>query len=53
MLLILLLAGSVLLITIFAIALVWDYTHGIFSFKRKEDEAILDSPNDPELYLSH
>lgn len=49
MLLILLLAGLVLIITIFAIALIWDYTHGIFSLSRNADTATLDSTsNDSE-----
>lgn len=49
MLLILSLVGFGLIITIFAIALIWDYTHGIFSFSRNADTATLDSfPQEPE-----
>lgn len=49
MLLILLLVGFSLIFTIFAIALVWDYTHGIFSFNRTTNAPRLDSsPNELE-----
>lgn len=51
MLLILLLVGFLLIITIFAIALVWDYTHGIFSVHRTANPPLLDSsPHDLEQY---
>ncbi|MGL5924732.1 hypothetical protein [Chroococcidiopsis sp.] len=51
MLLILLLVGFLLIITIFAIALVWDYTRGIFSFHNTTSATAIDaSPNDPEQY---
>ncbi|MBE9015725.1 MAG: hypothetical protein CLLPBCKN_002897 [Chroococcidiopsis cubana SAG 39.79] len=52
MLLILLLVGFLLIITIFAIALVWDYTHGIFSLNNTTGATAIDSsPNDPEKYI--
>lgn len=50
MLLVLSLVGFVLLITIFAIALIWDYTHGIFSFSRADNSNENAAPHDSFSY---
>lgn len=53
MLLTCLLVGLLLIVTIFAIALVWDYTHGISPFGNNTHVAIVELPmNDGDRHVS-